>query len=179
MLPLPVVHTVGTCLSVANLIQALVTHSPGLHHVQDRSWIEDHRAQHGQGKGPAHVVVLPMRHPVTTIASCSENDHRDQTTGGGEEEQRGLGEQEHDIQVIVPGHEQEDAHEEASDEAQGEADGEQELHGHEEGREQQIVDHGVFVVKDPSTPVKGLVVEVVGLNEIVEAHLPESWNGDR
>lgn len=174
LLPLPVVHTVCSSLSVADFIQALVAHSSGFNYEQDGGRIEDHRSQDGQCERPAHVIVLPMRHPVTAIAPGSEDNDREEATGGGQEEQGALGEQQHDVQVVVFGHDQEGCHQEASDEAQREADSEEELHRDEERGQQEVMNHRVLVVKNPATAVEGLVVEVVGLYKVIEAHLPET-----
>lgn len=172
LLPLPVVHAVRASLPVADLVQPLVAHPTRLDHEEDRGRVLDHRAEHGQRKCPAHVVVLPVRHPVSPVAASSEDDDRNEATGGGEEKQGALGEQQHDVEVVVVGHQQEGGHQEAADHAERKADGEEELDGDEERGQQEVVNHHVLVVKDPAAAVKGLVVEVVRLYKVVEANLP-------
>lgn len=77
-----VAHTVGARLSRSNLIELLVSFPSRLHHVQHAAGKEYANANAGTGVRPAHVVVLPMGHPIATVTTSSKYDDGDQSEYG-------------------------------------------------------------------------------------------------
>lgn len=74
-----IVGTICACLPRANLIEAFVTLPPSFHHKQRTRRYKQHHSYDSQGERPPHVVVDPVRHPIPSIPTGSENNHGYQT----------------------------------------------------------------------------------------------------
>ena len=74
-----ITDAVCASLSRSDFVEPLVTQPSRLDHVQGTAWDKGADANAGASICPAHIVVFPIGHPVTTITSESPNDDRNQT----------------------------------------------------------------------------------------------------
>lgn len=72
-------HTVGACFSGSNLVQALVAFPACFHHEEDAAGSQHQNADDSQRKRPAHVVVLPVGHPISSVATSTKRNNGDQS----------------------------------------------------------------------------------------------------
>lgn len=71
-------NAVRACFSCSDLVEFLVSFSSGLRQKHDSARHEYTNTNTCTSVSPSHVVMLPMRHPVTSITPCTECDDSNQ-----------------------------------------------------------------------------------------------------
>lgn len=130
---------------------------------------------HGQGVGPANVVVLPIGHPVPSVTPGTEYDHR-YDAADSSQGQIASGRPQKQLELVVlPGTAGVRDGQEATDQQQRQAQREEELRGDEEVWQQYVMDDVVLLLEHPPAAVESGVVQMTRILEPLEAHLPQTW----
>lgn len=160
-------------IAIPDLVQPSILQPTSLDQEQDASWKEHHRAGTCERKRPAHVVVLPVGHPVARVAVASEENDGEQSEDPGEHQARSVGDQQVDVVLVVFRAHEEQQRQQHRHQQQRERQREEELNGDEEPRQDVVVNNVIFLLEDPHAAVEADVVEPVDVLEVVQAHLPE------
>lgn len=135
---------------------------------------EGETAHNGQSVRPADVVVLPVGHPVASVASGAENNDRNDTADSGQSQVATGCPQQQQKLVVMTGATGVQNGQEASDQQQSQTKREEELRGDEEVWQKYVVYDVIFLFEHPPASVESGVVEMTRILETVETHLPKT-----
>lgn len=168
----PVVQWVS-CL-VSDFVQSLVLQATSFDEKQDSSWEEHHRAWTGESERPAHVVVLPVGHPVAWVTITTEQYDGEQGENAWNHQTRAVRDEKVDVSLMILRACEEQEGQQHGYQQQGEGEREEKLDGQEERREKVVVDDVVFLLEDPHATREPDVVEAVNILKILKTHRPQS-----